>query len=42
MEPDLSVVMFRRLGWTPEQYPRWAQDLLEEQIAFLPPEHDGR
>ena len=37
MHPDLSVVVFRRLGWDSEQYERWAQDLLEEQIAFLPP-----
>jgi aromatic-L-amino-acid decarboxylase len=31
------VVIFRRQGWASEQYERWAQDLLEEQIAFLPP-----
>jgi glutamate/tyrosine decarboxylase-like PLP-dependent enzyme len=37
MQPELSVVMFRRHGWTAGQYQRWAQDLLEEQIAFMPP-----
>jgi aromatic-L-amino-acid decarboxylase len=37
MQPELSVVMFRRHGWAPGQYERWAQDLLEEQIAFMPP-----
>jgi glutamate/tyrosine decarboxylase-like PLP-dependent enzyme len=37
MPPELSVVMFRRQGWTPERYERWAQDLLTEQIAFMPP-----
>ena len=37
MQPDLSVVLFRRSGWTHEQYTRWAQDLLDEQIAFIPP-----
>jgi aromatic-L-amino-acid decarboxylase len=37
MQPELSVVIFRRQGWASEQYERWAQDLLEEQIAFLPP-----
>jgi len=37
MPPELSVVMFRRPGWTPEQYERWAQDLLTQQIAFMPP-----
>lgn len=37
MQPDLSVVLFRRLGWTHEQYAVWAQDLLDEQVAFIPP-----
>jgi len=37
MQPELSVVLFRRNGWTTEQYERWAHDLLAEQIAFLPP-----
>jgi aromatic-L-amino-acid/L-tryptophan decarboxylase len=37
MRPELSVVMFRRSGWEHEQYERWAQDLLEDQIAFMPP-----
>ncbi len=35
--PDLSVVLFRRRGWSADQYARWAQDLLDEQIAFIPP-----
>jgi glutamate/tyrosine decarboxylase-like PLP-dependent enzyme len=37
MPPELSVVMFRRRGWSHEQYERWAQDLLTDQIAFMPP-----
>jgi glutamate/tyrosine decarboxylase-like PLP-dependent enzyme len=37
MQPDLSVVLFRRHGWTHELYTRWAQELLDEQIAFIPP-----
>src|SRR5215468_2467698 len=37
MEPDLSVVLFRRLGWTPEQYARWSRELLDQQVAFIPP-----
>ncbi|MGO8955948.1 MAG: pyridoxal phosphate-dependent decarboxylase family protein [Streptosporangiaceae bacterium] len=36
-EPDLSVVLFRRLGWRPSDYTAWADRLLEEQVAFLPP-----
>jgi aromatic-L-amino-acid/L-tryptophan decarboxylase len=36
-EPELSVVLFRRRGWTPELYTRWADQLLKDQVAFLPP-----
>jgi glutamate/tyrosine decarboxylase-like PLP-dependent enzyme len=36
-EPDLSVVLFRRRGWRPAQYTRWADQLLSDQVAFLPP-----
>ncbi len=36
-EPDLSVVLFRRRGWDAGRYARWAQELLDEQIAFIPP-----
>jgi aromatic-L-amino-acid decarboxylase len=36
-EPDLSVVLFRRRGWAPELYTRWADQLLTDQVAFLPP-----
>jgi aromatic-L-amino-acid decarboxylase len=37
MQPDLSVVLFRRTGWTHQQYSQWADDLLKEQVAFIPP-----
>jgi aromatic-L-amino-acid/L-tryptophan decarboxylase len=37
MQPDLSVVVFRRRGWTHDQYAKWAKDLLDEQVAFVPP-----
>ena len=36
-EPDLGVVLFRRIGWEPADYDKWAQALHEEQIAFIPP-----
>ncbi len=36
-EPDLSVVLFRRRGWSPAQYAQWADQLLSDQVAFLPP-----
>ncbi len=36
-EPQLSVVLFRRTGWQRADYMAWADQLLEEQVAFLPP-----
>ena len=36
-EPDLSVVLFRRPGWAAADYTRWADQLLADQVAFLPP-----
>ncbi|HEY5114620.1 MAG TPA: pyridoxal-dependent decarboxylase [Nakamurella sp.] len=36
-EPDLGVVLFRRLGWRPADYDAWARALHDEQIAFIPP-----
>ena len=37
MEPDLSVVLFRRIGWAPDDYEAWWRRLLDEQIAFVQP-----
>jgi len=37
MEPELSVVLFRRIGWTPQQYQAWSDRLLEQQLAFVVP-----
>jgi aromatic-L-amino-acid/L-tryptophan decarboxylase len=36
-EPELSVVLFRRAGWQPGDYTAWADRLLDDQVAFLPP-----
>jgi aromatic-L-amino-acid/L-tryptophan decarboxylase len=36
-EPELGVVLFRRTGWAPAQYTRWADQLLHDQVAFMPP-----
>jgi hypothetical protein len=36
-EPELGVVLFRRLGWDAADYARWADQLLEDQVAFVPP-----
>ncbi len=36
-EPGLSIVLFRRLGWSPAQYNAWSAKLLDDQIAFVTP-----
>jgi L-2,4-diaminobutyrate decarboxylase len=34
-EPDLSVVAFRRQGWSPQDYKDWSQRLLTQGSAFV-------
>ena len=36
-EPDLGIVLFRRLGWKPEDYDAWAAAAARGQVAFIPP-----
>jgi aromatic-L-amino-acid/L-tryptophan decarboxylase len=36
-EPELSVLLFRRLGWTEREYFGWSRRLLDEQVAFCLP-----
>ncbi len=36
-EPELGVVLFRRPGWNPARYADWADRLLHDQVAFIPP-----
>ena len=36
-EPGLGIVLFRRSGWAAAQYTAWADQLLRDQVAFLPP-----
>ncbi len=36
-EPDLGVVLFRRIGWEPADYDAWAQQLHSDEVAFIPP-----
>ena len=36
-EPGLGVVLFRRRGWDSGRYTAWADDLLRDQVAFIPP-----
>ncbi|HTZ92108.1 MAG TPA: pyridoxal-dependent decarboxylase [Streptosporangiaceae bacterium] len=37
LEPELSVVLFRRVGWQAAEYSAWADKLLGDQVAFAPP-----
>ena len=37
MEPELSVVLFRRLEWSAEDYEAWWRRLVDAQIAFVQP-----
>ena len=42
-EPELSIVAFTRNGWSAADYQKWSDQLLEEQIGFIPPSsHDGQ
>jgi glutamate/tyrosine decarboxylase-like PLP-dependent enzyme len=36
-EPELSVVLFRRAGWTAADYDAWSAQLLADQVAFVTP-----
>ncbi len=36
-EPDLGVVLFRRVGWQSRDYEAWAKALHDEGVAFIPP-----
>jgi glutamate/tyrosine decarboxylase-like PLP-dependent enzyme len=36
-EPELSVVLFRRRGWSSDKYAKWSDQLLSDQVAFIPP-----
>ena len=43
MEPELSIVAFTRKGWDKEDYQRWSDKLLEDQIGFVTPSsHEGQ
>jgi glutamate/tyrosine decarboxylase-like PLP-dependent enzyme len=42
-EPELSIVIYERLGWTWAEYESWTQRLLAEQIGFVTPSRwEGR
>jgi len=37
VEPELSVVLYRRLGWEPEDYEAWWRRALDAQVGFVQP-----
>ena len=37
LPPNLSIVIFKRKGWTEEDYARWSQELLETGEGFVMP-----
>ncbi len=37
MEPELSIVLLRRIGWTPEQYQAWSDAELAAGRSFIVP-----
>ena len=39
-EPELSIVAFTRKGWAKEDYQKWSDKLLADQIGFIPPSSD--
>jgi L-2,4-diaminobutyrate decarboxylase len=43
VEPDLTVLLFERVGWTESDYAAWSARLLDEQTAFVTPtRHNGQ
>ena len=42
-EPELSIVAFTRTGWAVADYQKWSDELLTDQVGFIPPSsHDGQ
>jgi glutamate/tyrosine decarboxylase-like PLP-dependent enzyme len=37
LEPELSVVVLRRIGWSPADYQRWSDRVLDDGLAFAVP-----
>lgn len=42
VEQRLSICVFRRIGWSPDEYQAWSSRLLDEGLAFVTPtKHEG-
>jgi hypothetical protein len=37
MEPELSVVVFRRRGWSSADYQTWSDRILDRGVGFVVP-----
>jgi glutamate/tyrosine decarboxylase-like PLP-dependent enzyme len=37
LEPELSVIVFKRVGWNANQYQQWSDRILERGLAFVVP-----
>jgi L-2,4-diaminobutyrate decarboxylase len=37
VEPELSVLVFERVGWGADDYARWSSRILDEQLGFVTP-----
>ena len=37
LEPELSVVVFKRNGWPMELYQRWSMQALRDEVGFILP-----
>jgi glutamate/tyrosine decarboxylase-like PLP-dependent enzyme len=43
VQPELSVLVFERVGWDADDYARWSSRILAEQLGFVTPTtHAGR
>jgi L-2,4-diaminobutyrate decarboxylase len=43
VEPELTVLIFERIGWSDDDYTAWSAKLLDEQVAFVTPtRHAGQ
>ena len=37
VEPGLSIVVFRRLGWSRDDYYAWSDRIVDDGLAFVVP-----
>lgn len=43
IDPELSIVAFTRTGWNSSDYQKWSDELLADQVGFIPPSaHNGQ